>query len=221
MIKNSSHFLLHATFGVLFSIAILIAAEQFGFWKKNWQAEHKIIEYGSLISAEKFSKPPIYPTPMLQITFAPLENAPKIPNIYLLDRSPSIDQRKLSVHTLRLWQTDFSGKISLDIFEDKLKITKFLYPTCPLEKTAYWTECYGVYDFPWGEIYSGLWGEDKLYGAGKLRKENGDRYLGEFSNNRFNGCGILIKTDGSIQSGLWQEGRLVEATKLCNADAID
>ena len=221
MIKSSSQFLLHVIFGVLISFGFLIVAEQFGFWKKKWTAEHKIIEYDSLTSVEKLFRSPKYPSPILKINFSPFRKGQKLPDIYLQDRSPNIDKKKISFHRLKLSQTDFSGEISIKTFEDKLTRTKFLYPTCPSQKAVYWTECYGVYDFPWGEIYSGLWGEDKLNGAGKLRKENGDLYLGEFLNNQYNGCGILIKSDGTTKSGVWLDGKLVEATKLCNIDTTN
>ena len=221
MIKNSSQFLLHAIFGVLISFGVLIAAERFGFWKKKWTAEHKIIEYDSLISVEKLFRSPRYPSPILKINVSTFGNSQKLPDTYLQDKAPNIDKKNVFFQTLKLTQSDFSGEISIQIFEDKLIESKFLYPTCPSQKAVYWTECYGVYDFPWGEIYSGLWGEDKLNGAGKLRKENGNLYLGEFLNNQYNGCGILVETDGTTKSGVWQDGKLVEATKLCNIEATD
>ena len=221
MIKNSSHFLLNATFGVIICLAILIAAEQVGIWKKKWRAELTIIEYPSFNSTVRFIKAPRYPRPIVQIELAPLEDSQTISNLYLLDSSPNLDQIQLSFHTLRLQQKDFSGKITLAIFENKLREAKLMYPPCPPERAVYWTDCYGSYDFPWGEIYSGLWGEDKLNGGGKLIKENGDKYIGEFSNNRYNGCGLLVQTDGTIKSGLWRNGLLVEETKLCNASKTD
>ncbi len=221
MIKSSSQFLLYAIIGVLISLGVLIAAEQFGFWKKKWRAEHKIIEYSAWSLEEIISKPPNYPSPIIKVAISPFQKGQKLPTLKTLDKSLYVDQKKLSFKTLKHHQTDFSGPISLKIFEDKLKETKILHPSCPSEKAIYWTECYGVYDFPWGAIYSGLWEKDKLNGPGKLRKENGGLYLGEFFNNRYNGCGILINTDGSIQAGIWQNGKLVEVTKFCNAKAID
>ena len=221
MIKNSSYFLLNVTFGILISFIILITAEQLGFWKKNWKAEHTIIENSSFHSATQSTKAPRHPAPIIQIALAPLGDSQKISNKHLVDISPSLDQTQLSIQTLRLQQADFSGTITLSIFEDKLKGAKLMYPPCPSEKAVYWTNCYGRYDFPWGEIYSGLWSEDKLNGGGRLTKENGDSYLGEFSNNQYSGCGLLIKTDGTTQSGVWKNGQLVEDTNLCNIYKTD
>ena len=221
MIKNSSRFLLNTIFGVLIGLAILIAAEQLGFWKKNWQAEHTIINYPSFHLAERFMVAPRYPAPIVQIALAPLEDSQKITKMYLLDRSPILDKTQLSVHALRLLQADFSRKITFTVFEEKLEGTKSVYPPCPPERTDFWTDCFGTYKFPWGEIYSGVWGEDKLNGVGKLIKENGDIYIGGFLNNQYNGCGLLFKTVSTIQSGIWQYGQLVEETNRCNASKTD
>ena len=212
--------MLNAAVGVIVSLAILIAAEQLGFWKKNWKAEHTIIENSSFFLAEQFVKTLKFPAPIVQIVLAALDDSQKISNLYLIDSPPSVDEAQLSVQMFRLKQTDFSGKITRAIFEDKLRGAKLIYPDCPSEKAIYWTDCYGRYDFPWGEIYSGLWRDDKLNGGGRLTRQNGDSYLGEFSNNQFNGCGLLVKKDGTTQSGFWKNGILVEETILCKNSKI-
>jgi hypothetical protein len=221
MIRNSSRFLLYSVLGALVAFAILVAAEHLGIWKKDWRAEHTIVEHPSFNSTAQFISAPRYPSPLVKIVLESLKNGPKISTKNLIDSYPALDKAELSVYNLRAQPTNFIGAITVPIFVNKLSQTKDIYLPCPSEQAIYWTECYGIYDFPWGETYAGLWRQDKLNGVGELTKENGDRYLGLFSNNQYNGCGILVKTDGTIQSGIWQYGQLVEKTNLCNAAATD
>ena len=221
MIRNSSRFLFYSIVGVLGALAILVAAEYLGIWKKDWRAEHTIVEYPSFNTTEKFVSAPRYPSPIVKTSLASLKNAPKISTTDLRDISPAIDKAKISVYNLRVQQADFTGAITIPIFENKLSQTKGIYLPCPSEQAMYWSECYGIYDFPWGETYAGLWARDKLNGVGELTKENGDRYLGEFSNNQYNGCGVLVKTDGTMKSGIWKSGHLVDETNFCNSPATD
>ena len=57
---------------------------------------------------------------------------------------------------------------------------------------------------------------DNFNGLGVWTLENGDRYIGEFKNNKCDGWGTFILAGGSIKSGAWQNGDLVGASLSCN-----
>ena len=46
-------------------------------------------------------------------------------------------------------------------------------------------------------------------GQGTYTSSDGDQYVGEFEDNLLNGKGILTFADGSVESGLWENGGLV------------
>lgn len=74
-------------------------------------------------------------------------------------------------------------------------------------------ERYGVYYGRRGNRHAGRSGGDAFNGEGVYDYANGERYEGEFFDNRRHGFGVLWRADGRIRSsGLWRNGRL--ATRL-------
>ena len=50
----------------------------------------------------------------------------------------------------------------------------------------------GVVERPNGDRYEGDWFEDKIHGIGKFTRQNGDYYHGEWNMNRINGKGVCV-----------------------------
>ena len=61
-------------------------------------------------------------------------------------------------------------------------------PPCPKDKKAYWDNCFSIQ----------TWGSES--------KWKGDKYIGEFKNNRRNGQGNYIHSDGSEYIGQFKDG---------------
>jgi len=51
---------------------------------------------------------------------------------------------------------------------------------------------------------------DCVNGVGTYTYYGGDNYVGEFKHGKYHGQGTLTAADGSVQSGLWKDGELVE-----------
>ena len=55
-----------------------------------------------------------------------------------------------------------------------------------------------------GDVYEGLWNEDKMSGSGTYVFSNGDKYEGMFSENMFNGTGTYtFKKNKKEYTGTW------------------
>lgn len=79
----------------------------------------------------------------------------------------------------------------------------------------------GTFTFDNGRRYVGEFQNDLFSGRGVWMLENGDRYIGDFEFNRCNGEGVYIFADGTSQSGIWQQGRLVDGDITCDSENAD
>ena len=60
-----------------------------------------------------------------------------------------------------------------------------------------------------GTIRKGTWKNNRLNGQGSLLWTNGDKYVGEFKNGEKNGQGTLTIADGTITEGTWKYNQLI------------
>jgi len=60
-------------------------------------------------------------------------------------------------------------------------------------------------------IQSGEWHADALDGPGVEVLSNGERYEGSFRAGKRHGYGQVIGGDEKVQSGRWEDGKLVES----------
>ncbi|XP_069112130.1 MORN repeat-containing protein 1-like isoform X5 [Argopecten irradians] len=66
-----------------------------------------------------------------------------------------------------------------------------------------------------GDKYAGQWENDRRYGEGELTSVNGTVYTGQFIDNLFHGTGLLKHISGYYYNGEWEFGQPVKfATKL-------
>jgi hypothetical protein len=57
-------------------------------------------------------------------------------------------------------------------------------------------------------------------GYGIINFENGNKYIGLWKNNQYNGLGTLIKSNGSSTEGYWSYGKLQYPVKVKNGDSV-
>ena len=60
-----------------------------------------------------------------------------------------------------------------------------------------------------GTIRKGTWKNNRLNGQGSLLWTNGDKYVGEFKNGEKNGQGTLTIADGTVTEGTWKYNQLI------------
>ena len=84
----------------------------------------------------------------------------------------------------------------------------FAAPNCPSDQTKRYHNCFGTYNSANGEKYVGEWKEDKRNGQGIYTYANGDKYVGENKDDKWNGQGTYTYADATIEEGIWKDGEL-------------
>ena len=79
-------------------------------------------------------------------------------------------------------------------------------PQCPSD--AIWTSCEGTISSPNGDKYVGEFRDNKRSGQGTLTWANGGKYVGEFSNDVLSGQGTLTLGDGRKYVGGFSNGKM-------------
>ena len=64
----------------------------------------------------------------------------------------------------------------------------------------------GTYTYPNGEKYEGEFKDDKPNGQGTLTFPDGEKYVGKFKDGKQHGQGTLTTTDGQKYVGGWKDG---------------
>ena len=75
-----------------------------------------------------------------------------------------------------------------------------------------WHNCYGIYRFPSGDRFEGEFRDDKFSGRGIYYFANGDRYEGEYRDGKPNGRGVYYLAGGRVISGVWVDGKFQGST---------
>ena len=79
-------------------------------------------------------------------------------------------------------------------------------PPCP--KGTY-HNCFGAKTSPTGNKYVGEFKNNKYHGNGTYTFVEGDKdkYVGEFKNGKYHGKGTYTWADGVVKSGIWADGK--------------
>ena len=67
----------------------------------------------------------------------------------------------------------------------------------------------GKYTYPNGDVYTGMWNQDKFHGLGSYNfGKSGVSYFGEFDGHRMHGKGTLVSNENGemIYDGAWDNG---------------
>jgi S1-C subfamily serine protease len=78
-------------------------------------------------------------------------------------------------------------------------------PPCPL--SGIFHNCFGTYTFNNGDKYVGEWRDDKRNGKGTDTYANGDKYVGESKDDKQNGQGTYTYADGNRYVGEFKDGK--------------
>ena len=88
-------------------------------------------------------------------------------------------------------------------------------PPCPKDGNVYWHNCYGSYVFgsntKWdGDKYEGEYKDNRHHGIGTYTyglkgKWAGDMYIGQYKIGKRNGQGTYTYANGSYETGEWKE----------------
>lgn len=80
-------------------------------------------------------------------------------------------------------------------------------PPCPADTRVNWHRCHGTFTGTDGERYTGEWQDDKFHGRGVYTFPSGERYVGEFRGGRRNGQGTWTHPNGERYVGEYRDGQ--------------
>ena len=78
-------------------------------------------------------------------------------------------------------------------------------PNCP--SSGYFHNCFGTYTWDDGDKYVGEWKDNKKNGQGTLFHSSGNKYVGEFKDNQRNGQGTNTWVSGDKYVGEWKDNK--------------
>jgi hypothetical protein len=77
----------------------------------------------------------------------------------------------------------------------------FALPPCPSNLNAYYDKCFGTVTYDNGDKYVGEWKDDKMNIHGSYTYANGNKHVGEYKDNKANGQGTYIYANGNKYVG--------------------
>ena len=78
-------------------------------------------------------------------------------------------------------------------------------PPCPEDPSRYYDNCFGTFSAD-GDKYVGEWKDNKQHGQGTFTFADGDKYVGEFRDDKRHGQGTYNYVSGKVYEGLWIKG---------------
>ncbi len=83
-------------------------------------------------------------------------------------------------------------------------------PPCPAERhptNSPWSNCFGTWTFADGDKYVGEYKDEKRHGQGTYTFADGGKYVGELRGDKWHGQGTFIFADGGKYIGEWKDDR--------------
>ena len=95
-----------------------------------------------------------------------------------------------------------------------LSITTNAYalPDCPSDISKFWDKCFGTINYDSGDKYVGEWKDNKQHGQGTYTFGNqsqwaGDKYVGEIKDGNYHGQGTYTFANGNNYVGEWKDNK--------------
>jgi hypothetical protein len=82
-------------------------------------------------------------------------------------------------------------------------------PDCPTDGGVRWHNCIGTATFADGNKYVGEYKDNKFDGQGTATFADGNKYVGEWKDDKRNGQGTYTSTDRTIREGIWEDGEFL------------
>ena len=82
-------------------------------------------------------------------------------------------------------------------------------PDCPSDTSVRWNNCFGTFTFASGNKYVGEFKDNKKHGQGTFTWTNGDKYVGEYKDNKRHGQGTFTFASGKRLVGYFMNGEYI------------
>ena len=91
----------------------------------------------------------------------------------------------------------------------------YALPECPKDLSKLWDKCFGTLTAPSGDKYVGEFKDDKRHGQGTYTFADGDKYVGEYKDDKYHGQGTYTFADGEQWEGYYLNDKYIP--KTCEA----
>ena len=92
-----------------------------------------------------------------------------------------------------------------------LASSAYALPNCPSDQSVRWHNCFGTYTWANGDKYVGEFKDDKMHGLGTYTwgrgPAEGDLYIGEYKDNQRHGQGTYTHASGEKYVGEYKNGK--------------
>ena len=88
-----------------------------------------------------------------------------------------------------------------------LSISVHALPDCPSDTSVRWNNCFGTYTYTSGNKYVGEWKDDKKHGQGTFTWTDGDQYVGAFKDDMYHGLGTSTYANGDRYVGAFKDDK--------------
>ena len=79
--------------------------------------------------------------------------------------------------------------------------------SCPADHKVRWHNCFGTFTFADGDKYVGEFRDNKFNGQGTYTYADGAKYVGEYKDDKRNGQGTLTSASGTKYVGGWRDDK--------------
>jgi len=79
-------------------------------------------------------------------------------------------------------------------------------PECLIDNPLVFHNCFRAWTFPNGNKYVGEWKDNKFHGQGTFTTAEGFKYVGEWKDSKHHGQGVRTLPDGQNYVGEWKDG---------------
>ena len=83
----------------------------------------------------------------------------------------------------------------------------YALPSCPSDKSQMWNNCIATETYPSGDRYIGEWKDNKKNGKGTYIFVQGGEYIGDWKDDNSNGQGTFTYSSGEKYTGEWKDGK--------------
>ena len=94
-------------------------------------------------------------------------------------------------------------------------------PNCPSDPSERYHNCFGTLNLNNGDKYVGEWRDNKRHGQGTYNYADGEKYVGEHKDNNRHGKGVYTYASGNKYTGEYKDGKMYGQGTFTYANGVE